>query len=134
LDPILAQGAGVALEDSYHVSEFIAHYLFHYYPEVPSMNALKALQQHRSVNKTITILLALSSRYFRMERIQRLQSISNLAQWIGHINSPLLNCLRDSLLTSALVPNTWKGKIFDYMLSQVAKSKKIMKVLLEKDG
>jgi hypothetical protein len=92
LDPILAQGAGIAFEDAQHISKELIQYFQH--PEL-------GFNFHRLQNK-------------RMQRIRKLHAISNLAQSVGHIDSPLLNQVRDRVIRS--VPQMIKGPLFDQFI------------------
>lgn len=97
-DPILAQGAGVAIEDAYHAVQMIK----------------SALDKGGSFNKESRATLCAEFYKKRQSRTQRLHYLSNLSQSLGHMNSIPLITARDSILK--MTPTFIKGRLFDYFI------------------
>lgn len=98
LDPILAQGAGIAIEDACILAATIGSDR-----GASNINWAKLLTEYDNR---------------RMPQVARLHHISNIAQQIGHISSPSLCYFRD--LGLALIPSVVKGYIFDrFMLGSL---------------
>ncbi len=53
----------------------------------------------------------------RLKRLKKLHKISNLAQFLGHQDSQLLNSVRDNILLAT--PSFLKGKVFDGFINYV---------------
>ena len=113
LDPILAQGAGVAVEDACHLYEALL--LAHAHAHAQNNNNTPA-----STTPIAMITSTLQDyEQRRGRRIQKLHIISNLTQFIGHIEGQEANNLRNMLIN--LVPTWVKGRLFDLIIKYVSK-------------
>jgi len=123
LDPILAQGAGIAVEDAMHLRNAMIEVL----PAASATdrNATTTTNQNNSVSKltsndTIDWVRALQMyETQRARRVQKLHHVSNLAQWIGHMRSPVAIVMRDWCIRF-LAPHAIKSRLFDLILRYVA--------------
>ena len=94
LDPILAQGAGVGLEDAAHLAACL----------ISSQMLRGALRKYE---------------HQRLTRLQRLHLVSNIAQGMGHMEGPTACRVRDVLLRMAPPPlKSWAfDRAIEYSLS-----------------
>jgi len=92
LDPILAQGAGVAIEDASHLAKLLSKMKDPRYMR----NVLRAYESGRK------------------DRLNRLHLMSNISQMIGHIETPFLLSLRDLIL--GFPPSALKSLAFDELI------------------
>eukprot|EP00981_Chlorochromonas_danica_P005378 scaffold1091_cov164-Ochromonas_danica.AAC.1 len=90
LDPILAQGAGRALEDAWSVCQILGDRLL----SPPQL--VQAYEQKGG------------------ERIRRLERMSSLAEFFGHVDSPVGCRVRDASLNA--LPMAWKRTAFDRLI------------------
>lgn len=102
LDPILAQGTGLAIEDADHLAVSLKEYLI-------SNNVSRN-------NSDVDVVMALHDYERRRQaRILKLHHFSNFVQSLSHSNSPAFNSIRD--LTLLNVSNRLKGYLFDEMIA-----------------
>ncbi|CAM9440378.1 unnamed protein product [Ascophyllum nodosum] len=109
LDPVLAQGAGVALEDAF----LLARYLKDYNDSLE--HSLGASKMSTGVKGAgIETVLA---RYDeeRLRRVLLLSRLSDLSQSLGHLRPPGLARLRNSL--ASLAPSVARSLIFDCFMA-----------------
>jgi 2-polyprenyl-6-methoxyphenol hydroxylase-like FAD-dependent oxidoreductase len=86
IDPILAQGACVAIEDASVLAKCIT-------------NSLQLVSGPNGIEKRVSIPTAIGSFYRnRTRRIDGLQAASSLSYFFGHIDSALLCAVRDWVL------------------------------------
>lgn len=96
LDPILAQGAGVAIEDGARLAV-----------------AISQCTDTSGVVNWEAALASYEARRFR--RLRPLHQLSNISQALGHLESQALCTARDAVL--GLTPSFIKGRVMDEMIS-----------------
>jgi len=101
LDPILAQGAGVAMEDAQRLAEALSTHV-----TCGSMGD----ERERERERELTMALSAYEKS-RRNRLYRLHTLSNLAQIWGHIDNKNYSYARDVMLKA--IPNSIKGYVFD---------------------
>jgi 2-polyprenyl-6-methoxyphenol hydroxylase-like FAD-dependent oxidoreductase len=94
LDPILAQGAGIGIEDAAELVHEMKISI-----DQKAVDFREAFQRYEDK---------------RIGRMKILHNISNLNQSFGMINSPILVKLRDSILKA--LPTRTKAQLFDYLV------------------
>lgn len=90
MDPILAQGAGRALEDALSACQILRDH---------PLSASQLVQAYEQKGG---------------DRIRRLERMSFLAEFFGHIDSPLVCRVRDASLKA--LPMAWKRTAFDQLI------------------
>ena len=110
LDPILALGGGLALLDANMLSEALA--------KNGTTDSLSEKFWPGKVEIERSLFRYEEARY---NRLRRLHLVSNMAQMVGHIESPGWCSTRDSLLR--LLPISMKGKTFDHFIRLVAETR-----------
>ena len=93
LDPILAQGTGVAIEDAAHLVECLKYYGLRLNKDDGGIG-----QDEEVYHKIIADALKLFQEQ-RRNRVNRLHFLSDAAQIVGHIDSPLLCNVRNFKLS-----------------------------------
>jgi hypothetical protein len=134
LDPILAQGAGVAIEDAVLLSKALQN---QYNNRSGSMSSSsKSKKKHADMSTqhdgsrnidsenrdipwheiTNAAIAELDS--MRRSRIKKLELFSDISQGLGHMNSSTLCAIRDTLF--ALIPAAVKSLFFDQAIRIVS--------------
>ena len=99
LDPILAQGAGVAVEDASHLTAALMEINVLCDNDVNSNDVLHAVAKYDQG---------------RSSRLQRLHTVSNIAQFFGHMESNVACDCRDILMS--LTPSYLKSAVMNGMI------------------
>lgn len=105
-DPILAVGAGMALEQ--------ARTLFSSLEKVPAAGGMDA----------VASALKLYDTKIRM-RAQKLSVLSDIAQRFGHVKSPIMSIYRNTLMSQ--LPDSAKGRVMLMMMNIVADCEPVQK-------
>lgn len=100
LDPILAQGAGIALEDAFYLVESMKANVSAWNPHIGIPTSLESFDDNRFL------------------RLRNLHFVSNLSQLIGHVDNVTLRKCRDFILKR--IPSSLKSKIFDKFIKLVS--------------
>eukprot|EP01033_Poteriospumella_lacustris_P008154 gene8152-5870_t len=114
LDPILAQGAGIALEDADHVAQVIAHHVAQHDQERSRGSLTSAPPTLRDVSEELAAQ--------RQRRLLRLHTLSQLAQYLGQHPSPAFHTVRNGALLTLqrVLPTSVAagivGRSFDAMI------------------
>jgi hypothetical protein len=127
LDPILAQGAGVAIEDAWLLGRALeSHYRYQPYDSftVSSYGIPDKDPDDTSFlkgNHRVDLKAALKDfETSRGSRIKKLEIFSDLSQAVGHLESPILCRIRDIFLF--MIPQFIKGRLFDFSIRAVSTS------------
>ena len=128
LDPILAQGAGIAVEDAYRIVQSLWASIttidLSSSSSLPSSSSSSIPNMDdrifQSGSQRINLTHALQSYHTtRLPRLHKLYMFSNISQWIGHIDNRFIVMIRDAVLS--IIPNTFKSRIFDFIITLISK-------------
>ena len=113
LDPILAQGAGVAIEDAYILSKALEKTFSMEKRSEKAKEGTNIFDNKTEWKNKLTEAFRMYEKD-RYERIRLLNMISNISQYLGAHHSASFSFVRD--LFFILSPNAIKGQIFDFFI------------------